>query len=92
MNSILEDLYLGNLRPSDQVNPQCREYREVREKRSEKINLVMEGLNETEPALKKEFIEIVDMEGDEDYYEMIEAFTAGFRLGARMMLSALEDT
>ena len=54
MNSILEDLYLGNLRPSDQVNPQCREYREIREKRSEKINLVMEGLNETEPALKKE--------------------------------------
>ena len=44
MNSILENLYLGDLRPSDQVNPQCREYREVREKRSEKINLVMEGL------------------------------------------------
>lgn len=92
MNSILEDLYLGNLRPSDQVNPRCGEYREVRGKRSEKINLVMEGLKETDPALKKEFIVIVDMEGDEDYYEMIEAFTAGFRLGAKMMLSALEDT
>ncbi|MFQ9872635.1 MAG: DUF6809 family protein [Oscillospiraceae bacterium] len=91
MQNLLEDLYLGSLRPSDQVNPQCGEYREVRAKRSEKINRLTERLKEIDPTLKRELMEIVDMEGDEDYYEMVEAFTVGFRLGARVMLSALED-
>ncbi len=91
MKTILEELYLGNLRPSEQVNPQSREYREVRSKRSEKINCLMEHLKEMEPTLKKEFTEIVDMEGDEDYYEMVEAFTVGFRLGAQIMVSAITD-
>lgn len=91
MNDILEELYLGNLRPSDQINPQNEEYREVRTKRSRKINDLLEEFRESNPTRKQEFVEILDMEGDEDYYEIIEGFSIGFRLGAKMILAIFND-
>ena len=91
MKDILEELYLGNLRPLDTVAPQSEDYEDARTKRSDRIHSLMKKLGRQDEELRKEMGEILDMEGEIESYEITETFIVGFRLGARIMLAIYSD-
>ncbi len=91
MNNILEELYLGNLRPLDTITPQCEDYENARMERINRIHSLLKKLDSQDQESKKEFDEILDMEGKIESYEISQTFVVGFQLGAKIMFAIYHD-
>ena len=91
MKSVLSALYDGELHPAEQYTPQIKEYWEIRQRNRRHYRDFTESLRKLNPPLDKRFIQILDEQIDELPYELSQMFADGFRLGARLMLEALQD-
>ena len=85
MKEILEELYCGRIRPFEKTLPKSREYEELREKATDKEHIFEEKLNELDPALRREYIQLTEAQNAADYYEHCQNFVIGFQLGARIL-------
>lgn len=91
MKNILEELYLGNLRPLDHICPDSEEYKAACGRQVEKIDDLIAKLERLDPSLKEEFLDILNMEGEVGSYEVSQAFIVGFRLSTMIMFAALAN-
>lgn len=86
MQSVLYQLYHGEISPTETITPKLEAYRiTLRENRKcfEDFRLKLEKIN---PNLSEQFMKILDMQWREVPLEAEQIFTDSFCLGARIML------
>ena len=86
MNSVLDELYHGNLCPEEQYVPQMEEYKA---KQAANFRHYEDFLAQLDDPLRKRFVEILDEQYECIPYDTSQMFINGFRLGARLMLEVL---
>lgn len=89
MKSVLEELFYGNIDPSEIFYPKSKEYKEVSRKYCDDVE---EFYKKLDPFLKESFNIVNGEFGDVLNYENLEIFLGGFRLGARIMLEVMDDS
>lgn len=86
MNNIIDDLYLGNINPNENMRIRHPEYLNFA-KDSVKLEERLGGILNTEQ--KKLFADFVNIYGSMNALEIRLRFIEGFRLGAKIMLDVL---
>ncbi len=89
MNSVLQQLYHGELCPAEQYQPLQNEYHNMRLQHSRHYTDFINVLGQLEPPLDKRFIEIMDEQLDTIPLDFSSMFIDGFCLGAQMMIEIL---
>ena len=90
MDTILQQLYEGNLDPVSQSQPTSKKYRTTSYWHQKHYEAFCSTLQELDPALSKRFDKLLDEMLELDYIETKKEFIDGFRLGARMMMEILD--
>lgn len=88
MDTILKQLYNGEIYPCEQYRPVMEEYKAMRKKQMENYDIFIKKLSS---PLDMEFIRIMEEQLDTLPLDFFQMFTDGFRLGAKMMIEVLED-
>lgn len=83
MQTILEQLYNGEIFPAEQYSPRGEEYRKIYQEHYDHYENFIELLSKLNPPLDERFIEIMDEQLDVIPYDFSEMFIDGFRLGQR---------
>ncbi|GIO33611.1 MULTISPECIES: DUF6809 family protein [Paenibacillus] len=83
MESIIEELYYGNLNPEEQIVPTDPEYRAINRKITELIEGAKKRFSESDFAALEE---ILDLNGESNSILIRASFTQGFRMGALVMV------
>lgn len=91
MQTILKQLYDGDIFPAEQYLPLMEEYKKARQKQYQHYEDFVKELDTLSEPLRKRFIAIMDEQLDTIPLELSEMFIDGFRLGARMMIEVFED-
>ena len=86
MDSLLQKLYNGELRPNEQYQSLLTDYQVLQHYEG-----FAQKLQEISPLLEEEFRSILDSHLDAIEDEFSAAFQEGFRLGAQMMLEILKE-
>ena len=89
MNSVLQQLYNGELCPAEQYQPLQTENQNMRLEHSRHYTDFINVLRQLEPPLDKRFIEIMDEQLDTIPLDFSSMFIDGFCLGAQMMIEIL---
>ncbi|APQ58178.1 hypothetical protein PPOLYM_04653 [Paenibacillus polymyxa] len=85
---ILEDMYYGNWRPSEQINSTDPESQKV----NQKISDLMEMLKSKLPAVEFESIEVMfDLLSESTSLHSAAAFIHGYRTGALTMIEVFSE-
>lgn len=84
---ILEELYNGNINPSEKFLKDSGDYKKINQELNKHIDELMLHLNDEEKQLCKK---IEDNIYKLDYISEKECFIEGFRLGAQIMREILE--
>ena len=79
MQNTIEDLFYGNIHPSEELRPGMAGYRD---KGEEGYELLKDQLNEEQ---RKLFDTILNQSVGDMSYEVAQAFVEGFRLAVRLM-------
>ncbi|MNE68306.1 hypothetical protein D3C80_1639600 [compost metagenome] len=87
-NSILEQLYFGEIRPEEVIVPKNPEYRALNKKISISKEYFKNILSENDFKL---FEETFDLSGESCSMHSTEAFIYGFKMGALMMGEVLGE-
>lgn len=88
MNTILEALYRGHIRPDEEIVPSHPDYRAVSRQVAAQTEQWRERLGE---EVFREFEEYIDLY-DRVYSMHVEAaFLHGFRLGANLLIEVMSD-
>lgn len=90
MNSILEQLYNGELFPAEQ-SIEMEKHKQMRHAHYKHYEDFIEQLKTLSPPLEQRFIAIMDEQLDTFPFETTENFIYGFKLGARIMMEVLDD-
>lgn len=88
MRKILEDLYYGNIAPSEKTFLRKSEYARLMEKRDEfeeYLNRMLDGES------KSRFQSFVETQSEISDVSIAESFIDGFRLGVKLILAALSE-
>lgn len=88
MSKILEDLYNGLIDPAEHHSDRISEYEAILKEQSTHYN---DFIKKLDPSLAQEFMNIMDEQINTVPFELSEAFTDGFRLGAKMMIEVFND-
>ncbi|WP_027399170.1 DUF6809 family protein [Anaerovorax odorimutans] len=91
MESILLQLYNGEIFPAEQFRPKMEEYVKMRKEHYHNYEDFTKKLKELDPALYGQFIKIMDEQFCEIPLEISEMFIDGFKLGAKMMIEVLQN-
>lgn len=86
MDSLLQKLYNGELRPNEQYQSLLTDYQVL-----QRYEGFAQKLQELSPLLEEEFRLILDSHLDAVEEEFSAVFQEGFRLGAQMMLEILKE-
>ena len=88
MTPFLEQLYYGDIKPGLLKNSPA--YQELTERLTMREKEISALLGKKDSALFTDYLE----EGQQDLLDLVslESFSQGYRLGARLMLSALTDS
>ena len=86
MNSIIEELYLGNINPSEFIQMTNEDYKTLSREVSDLREQVSANLNEEG---EKIFLDYLDKDCEKQDREERLRFMEGFRLGARLMLDVM---
>lgn len=89
MNDILLRLYNGQLEPSVFYNDRIPEHRKKRLMCYQHHEAFLSRLNAIDPALQEEMEALLDEQLSIDMLELPEAFSDGFRMGAKIMMDIL---
>lgn len=88
MKMILEDMYYGKWRPSEQINSTDPESQKV----NQKISDLMEMLKSKLPAVEFESIEVMfDLLSESTSLHSAAAFIHGYRAGALTMIEVFSE-
>lgn len=87
MESILEELYNGNIRPFEVILSRNPEYRPLNQKISEMTENWRKRLNKEE---FKELEELMDMRSEVNDMHTTAAFIHGFKLGAAVLVEVMD--
>lgn len=90
MDTILQQLYEGNLDPVPQSQPMTQEYRAVSQRYYRHREDFRSTLQALDPAVSEQFDRLADEMLELDCLERRELFIDGFRLGARMMMEVFD--
>ena len=85
---ILEELWCGNIEPTEYDTSACREYKQLLEQVCRKEETLQATLGEEQKAL---FIQYTDSVNQYHAITDYMLFQNSFRLGARMMLEVMEE-
>ena len=91
MNTLLQQLYNGEIYPAERYRPLIEQYREMQKKQHCHYDDFVKELQQLQPPLHEKFIKIMDEQLDSIPLELSDKFIDGFRLGARMMIEILGD-
>lgn len=83
MNTILQQLYNGEICLSEQYSPVLEEYKAIRKRHMENYKGFIEKLGS---PLDEEFIKIIDEQFETVPFDFFQMFSDGFKLGAKMMI------
>ena len=86
MNTILQQLYNGEICLVEQYRPILEEYKAIRKKHMVNYKGFIEKLGS---PLDKEFINIMDEQFETVPLDFFQMFSDGFKLGAKMMIEVL---
>ena len=86
--NILEDLFYGNIRPSDKQFDRKSKYAKLLGVMTDNIDKLTGFLNSLPNAEKERdmFLEMLNAQGEINAFTELERFIEGFRLGASFML------
>lgn len=87
-NSLLEQLYKGEIYPFAKLNESTEEQKELNQKISDEKHHFMDTVSKDDI---KRFEELGDLELERSSAYGLENFTYGFRLGAKMILEIVEE-
>ena len=85
---ILEELWYGNIEPTEYDTSACREYKQLLEQVCRKEEILQATLGKEQKAL---FIQYTDSVNQYHAITDCMLFQNSFRLGARMMLEVMEE-
>lgn len=85
MESILEELYFGNISPMDDGHPKSAEYRQKSRQYAQQNLVFLDALKELDEALYHTFDELSMQKSHLNLCEEIAAFQKGFCLGTALM-------
>lgn len=88
MKSVLEELYAGNIRPTDKVFDKKSKVEKLYSMVDSLQNKFREMLNDEQKRL---FEKLVSTQYEFEYQEDMERFIDGFKLGLRIAIEALRD-
>lgn len=88
MNSILEELYRGNIYPDEAILPKGMEYKRLSEIISQRMSAWKEKLSQED---FKELEELLDFRNDLNALQSRESFVHGFKLGSLIMVEVYTD-
>ena len=85
---ILEELWYGNIEPTEYDTASCREYKQLLEQVCRKEEILQATLGKEQKALFVQYTDSVNQ-----YHAITDCmlFQNSFRLGARMMLEVMEE-
>ena len=85
---ILEELWYGNIEPTEYDTSACREYKQLLEQVCRQEETLQATLGEEQKALSIQYTDSVNQ-----YHAITDCmlFQNSFRLGARMMLEVMEE-
>lgn len=86
MKSILEELYNGNIYPSEGIVSKDPKYRPLNKRISEILSMWKKKLSEDD---YNQLETLLDLRSQSTSMEAAETFICGFRLGALMMIEVL---
>lgn len=86
VNTILQQLYNGEICISEQYRPVLEEYKEIRKRHIEDYKGFIEKLDS---PLDKEFVKIMDDQFETLPLDFFQMFSDGFKLGVKMMIEVL---
>ena len=86
MNSILTDLYLGNINPSGDINPTSKDYHAMLQKILDELAYFKQNLS---PDDYKRVDNLVELINDSNAVVTETAFIYSFKLGTKIMLDVL---
>lgn len=92
MSTTLEQLYYGDIIPSEQCHPVQSDYRKCQAKASQRYEDFVKELKQLDPDLSARFIQIMDEHSRIFSMECTSNYIDGFRLGAQIMIEVLHDT
>lgn len=87
MKSVLEELYLGNIRPNEQIVPCNPAYRPLGRRISGLIQLWQKKLC---PEEYEQLEQLLNLRHEMAAMEMEASFIHGFQMGVRMMVESLD--
>lgn len=91
MDSILNQLYNGQIYPAEQYRPLLKEYKEIHEQYNRHYKILIDKIKKINPSLEEEFTAILDRQLHVSSLELSQMFIDGFRLGAQMMIEVFEN-
>lgn len=86
MNTILQQLYNGEICLSEQYSPILEEYKAIRKRHMEDYRGFIEKLGS---PLDREFVKILDEQFETLPLDFFQMFSDGFKLGVKMMIEVL---
>ena len=89
MNTILQNLYGGNICPAEQYKPLQDSYQKMRKEHCSHYKDFIQTLEQLNPPLHQQFIQIMDEQLDTIPLDFSSMFIDGFCLGAQMMIEIL---
>ncbi|MFD3257610.1 DUF6809 family protein [Paenibacillus lentus] len=87
MKSFLEELYYGNLKPSEQIVSDDPRYRPLNQQISEMMQMWRQKLSEED---FRQLEAMLDLQGESNSMHNMATFVQGFKLGASMMIEVLQ--
>ena len=88
MRTILEDLYYGNITPSEQQMAPDSEMKRAVDRATQYEGQLMEHLEEPDQSILEKLIR---SQHEIDSITALENFILGYRLGVRMMAECMDD-
>lgn len=85
MDYILDKLYHGELHPEAQYRPKLEAHIDLCRRQQASYHAFAERLAKIDPALRKEFLDLMEGYLDTARLDLCEAYMDGYCLGVRMM-------
>ena len=85
---VLQELWRGNITPSERFVRSGSEYKKIAGKLSDEMDRLMEAIS---PEARKQLVNIGNLRADMTVLANEDYFIYGFRLGARLILDIVGD-
>ena len=89
MESVLEDLYFGNITPDVKIHALDSEFVRMAHEKCRQYEKLTEMLDERQKQHLEAYLDIQARMEDDSRYDR---FKSGFKLGVRMMMEVLEES